>query len=90
MCWFRVPTAMKDMRQAGGKLSAVIGFIVTQSEHIGQWATPHHLTHDRRLGRIGRVVPVDCYGTITVKHSAKRQSKTIKRTQSIVTIINIH
>jgi len=27
-----------------------------QSEHIGQWATPHH--HDRRLGGIGRVVPI--------------------------------
>ena len=25
-----------------------------QSEHIGQWATPH----DRRLGGIGRVVPI--------------------------------
>ena len=29
-----------------------------QSEHIGQWATPHHLRHDRRLGGIGRVVPI--------------------------------
>jgi len=29
--------------------------IVNQSEHIGQWATPHH---DRRLGGIGRVVPI--------------------------------
>jgi len=26
-----------------------------QSEHIGQWATPH----DRRLGGIGRVGPTD-------------------------------
>jgi len=37
------------------------GFVITslymyyQSEHIGQWATPHH----RRLGGIGRVVPID-------------------------------
>ena len=29
-----------------------------QSEHIGQWATPHH----RRLGGIGRVVPIEQNG----------------------------
>jgi len=28
--------------------------IVSSLEHIGQWATPHH----RRLGGIGRVVPI--------------------------------
>jgi len=46
--------------------------LITQSEHIEQWATPHHLSdvhrgghlgfvttwHDRRLGGIGRLVPI--------------------------------
>jgi len=34
----------------------------TQSEHIGQWATPH----DRRLGGIGRVVPIALIQSVVV------------------------
>jgi len=40
-----------------GQLSVTL----LQSEHIGQLATPHH-RHDRRLGGIGRVVPIDTAG----------------------------
>jgi len=36
----------------------LIIIFIRQSEHIGQWATPHH----RRLGGIIRVVPIDLSG----------------------------
>jgi len=38
--------------------------VIQQSEHIGQWATPH----DRRLGGIGRVVPIG-YPTAMINHN---------------------
>ena len=43
--------------------AVLIGTPVCQSEHIGQWATPHH--HDRRLGGNGRVVPIAQSATLS-------------------------
>jgi len=45
---------VQQLRQSG-PLGHVFGNSFRQSKHIGQWATPHH----RRLGGIGRVVPIE-------------------------------
>jgi len=46
---------------------------IVQSEHIGQWATPHH----RRLGGIGRVYCCQQCRLISVGYSSPIRSRVL-------------